>query len=172
MSDVPGVFVIELPVRSVDALIDTQNSPLVSPRVHPEAAEEIWCEAGRRPGRQTFLLRVGVPQGDLTRADEVRQVLQNYFCHAADDATRAIGNVFREGWRNLVIALAVVAVVMGFAWLVSFWNDGLIARAAGVVVWVALWNPVELLLYEHLPIRRRRALARALRAAEIEVVAR
>jgi hypothetical protein len=35
-----------------------------------------------------------------------------------------------------------------------------------IVAWVAIWSPAELLLYAHLPVRRRRNLAQALARRE------
>ncbi|MDD5200949.1 MAG: hypothetical protein PHC88_14230 [Terrimicrobiaceae bacterium] len=49
---------------------------------------------------------------------------------------------------------------------------GAAGRALIVLAWVALWHPADLLLYAHLPVRRKRDLARALANAEVTLHAR
>ncbi|MEI8311832.1 MAG: hypothetical protein WCH98_13855 [Verrucomicrobiota bacterium] len=45
-----------------------------------------------------------------------------------------------------------------------------LSRGLVIVAWVALWRPAELLVYDHLPLRKQRKLAR--KAAEADVVLR
>ena len=46
---------------------------------------------------------------------------------------------------------------------------GAVREGLLILSWVVLWRPIDLLIYEWIPVRRQRMLLRRLRAAEVDV---
>ena len=79
----------------------------------------------------------------------------------------------RVGTVALVIGLVLLVVLLSFAHLLASAPGGTFRDAVreGMVIlsWVALWRPVDALIYDWLPMRRQRQLMTCLLRAPIEV---
>ncbi|WP_374510409.1 hypothetical protein [Niveibacterium sp.] len=167
---------LRLELRSVAALLAPDDSPFAGPALHPEVAERLLAEADLKrrnvPLRIEFVVDDDQP-GDVQR---VVRALRQHFELEAQAATRDLSRVFRNGRIATLIGLAVVAVLLGIANLIDPESPYRLARALResftIFAWVAMWRPAELLLYEHMPIRRRRTLSLRLAAAPVSLIAR
>jgi hypothetical protein len=66
--------------------------------------------------------------------------------------------------------LAVAKLVVFAEWLQVFSQGRFykyLSESLIIIGWVTLWKPIELLLFDHFPIRRRRNLARALAPSRV-----
>jgi hypothetical protein len=91
----------------------------------------------------------------------VKQAIANYFKYRADLARLEVRRTLQEGRRSLLVGVVFLAVCM-FAremlrlyepmeWM-RFPEEGLL-----ILGWVAMWRPIELLLYDWWgPLRKRR----------------
>ncbi|GAA5174387.1 hypothetical protein GCM10025771_03990 [Niveibacterium umoris] len=176
MTEVAAQEILRLDLRSVDALLAQDDAPFARPGLHPDVAERLIGEADhRRIGgapRIEFVVDRVAPD-DLAR---VSAAVRSHFEDLALLADRERARIFRAGRIATVTGLLVVVVLLGGANSIDpetvsrFWRA--VRESLTIFAWVAMWKPAELLLYEHLPVRRRRTLAERLAAASVALVAR
>jgi hypothetical protein len=163
--------IIRLSVRSVDALLDAEGSPLLQPRVHPEVAAAIWSAAQRYPEAAEPRIELLVPEADLGREREVSAALCAHFRQEAEGALWDLKENSRNGRTNLLLGILVVAALVFISEWLSRLGEGrvftILSESMIIIGWVTLWIPAEALLFAHFPIRRKRQLALALAGARI-----
>jgi len=79
----------------------------------------------------------------------------------------------RTGQVSLLLALTLLVALQMLAQLLLELPDSSVRNAIreGLVIlsWVVLWRPIDLLIYEWIPVRRQRKLLHRLRAAAVDV---
>lgn len=132
---------------------------------------------GARP-RRPVRVKIVLPASQITPALEsrCRAALQDY-CRVriAQLKTQSTG-LWREGWATLARGILFLAACMigsrifgepkylpGF--LGRFLDEGFI-----IAGWVALWYPLDVLLYQHWPVNRDRGIHESLEKMEMEFV--
>lgn len=167
---------LQLPVVSVQSLLDTAGSALAAPHLHPDAVAMLLSLAGQSPRNTHFALEFTVPPQDTGRLEEVREAVEAQFTRTQEDAARHLRQIMRNGRVAAVVGLLFMAVLLGSVQAVLLLTDSHIVKAVSeslmIVAWVAVWRPAELLLYEHWPVRRQRALAGQLARADVTLIAR
>jgi len=162
---------IKLEVHSVKQLLDREGSPFVEKRIHPEVAKAIWEGAQEEPYSQRFVIEIGVPPEDMGREVEVGEAIRYHYFWEADTAKEEIKETLKEGRGSLSVGMIVVVLLLAAAEAIFLLGSGRFMTAIGesliIFAWVAIWSPAELLVYAHLPIRRRRNLAQKLTEAKI-----
>jgi hypothetical protein len=81
---------------------------------------------------------------------------------------------FRDAQLALLIGVCILSVCLLSAWSISQGNSetpsGRVLQESLVIIgWVVLWRPAEMLLYDWVPMARRRKLYERLAAAQISV---
>lgn len=124
------------------------------------SAEEI---ARQRPLRLVLHLPADqVPQGG---AYQIGDAIHNYFAYRAAFEQRRLRLLFRDGRIALAIGLGFLLCCTLLRELAFSFGRGSFSDLVGegmlIIGWVAMWRPLEIFLYEWLPIRRRcRVLAK------------
>jgi hypothetical protein len=124
-----------------------------------------------RPVRATLRLPAAACAADLEA--RMRSGLQQYCDHRIVQIANDIASLRQEGlatlWRGLLfLALCMVgSQLLGEpkflpGILARFLDEGLI-----IAGWVALWYPLDALLYQHWPLKRERRLYQSLRDMEL-----
>jgi len=126
-----------------------------------------------RPIRMTLRLPAAARRPDLEA--RMRSGLQQYCDHRIVQITNDIASLRQEGlatlWRGLLfLALCMLGSQMlgepkflpGI--FARFLDEGLI-----IAGWVALWYPLDALLYQHWPLKRERRLYAALRETDLKL---
>ena len=70
---------LQLPVVSVQSLLDTAGSALAAPHLHPDAVAMLLSLAGQSPRNTHFALEFTVPPQDVGRLEEVREAVEAQF---------------------------------------------------------------------------------------------
>ncbi len=165
---------LRLEIRSVDRLLDVEGSPLVGPRIHPEVAQTIYHDAEEFRGKQRFRIEICVPQDDVARTAEVEAAIHKHFSNQERDAISELRDTLGNGRISLFIALLVVAALVLISEWLQYFGQGrlhtLLGESLIILAWVTLWMPAEMLLFEHLPIRRKRHISHALARSQIVLV--
>lgn len=169
----PKAATLPLDVHSLSKLVDDDLSPLLSSRIHPEAAALLEARAlGHRPS-DGYIIRISAGQVDLPAA-EVAAALCGHFSAEAGQAERALREHCRNGWKALAIALLIVAGLYAGAESLHALGEkrvySVLSESLVIIAWVTLWIPVEALIFENLSQRRRLARLRALSRAQVNVV--
>ena len=168
---------IELRLGAVAQVFNTLDpTPFREGDLAPEAEAYILDWAAELPARVPLALVIHLPAAEAgsTAAAALPAAIGGHFARRAEAATRDLRRNFREGRVALAIGLAILAACLGLALAVA--PDGeprglarILQESLVIVGWVALWRPAEILLYDWLPIARRRTLLRRLAAAPVRV---
>lgn len=169
----PPSVTIALAVRSVDALLERDGSPLPGPGIHPAVAGELRYEAAKTPKRAPLRIVVSVPADEQPRRAEVEAAVHAHFQGVASKVSQQLRDVAAEGRWSFALALLAVTVVLLVSEAILAVGQTRFADALSkgtiMIAWVIMWRPTETLLYARFPLRRERALAQRLADAAVEL---
>jgi len=130
------------------------------------------------PPTTPFVIAVYLPAEELAKpqAQHIAEAIGHYFRDRTQVATRDLRELFHIGRRSLAIGVLVLVACLASSQLAAtLLPHGVLARVLEesliIVGWVANWRPIEIWLYDWLPIRRRIRLNRRIAAARVEVKA-
>jgi hypothetical protein len=168
---------IRVRVRELRQLFDTLDpAPFLERDLDERMAEYVESSAAEMPRRLPLRLVVHVPAEQIQpgQQETVRTAVIRHYQHQLDLARQRFRRMMREGRLSLVIGIAVLAACMLIADAASEsrWR-ALRVLGEGLVIggWVAMWRPIEILLYDWWPLRREIADCKRLRALQVELQA-
>lgn len=177
MPEPSAADMIEIRVEHVSQLFNMLDPfPFRERDLDPDAEEYIVGWARELPRTRPIHIVVHLPASvAATReAQGLGEAFAHFFNYRGEVTGRELSELLRIGRRALAIALAVLALCLFLAGVVSgrlgsgpfarFIEEGLI-----ILGWVANWRPLEIFLYEWWPLVRRRRLYRRLAAADVTV---
>ncbi len=130
------------------------------------------------PQGTPFTIAVYVPAEEMSKpqGSAIGAAFTYYFNTRTRVAEQDLRELFRVGRRFLAIGLVVLAACLTASQVAaSIIANAVVARVLEesliIVGWVANWRPIEIYLYDWLPIRRRINLNRRIAAAKVEVKA-
>lgn len=168
---------IELRVEDARQLFDTLDPfPFHERDIDAGAENYIVGWARELPADRPLKIVLHLPAAKVEDhlARELGGAFARFFLYRAERATMDLKELFRVGRASL--ALGITALVISV--LAAQQVHGLVASPSlarsleeGFVIlgWVANWRPLEIFLYDWVPIVRRRALYRRLAAARVEL---
>lgn len=167
---------IEIRLREVRQLFHTFDPAPFREKDLDEAAEAYLIEACREAGpRRSLRLIVYLPtaQAQSEDARSLPDAVHNYFAYRERQARADILRLLRYGGVSLAIGVMFLIACLALRRAVVFRalpvDPAVIGEGLLILGWVAMWRPVEVLLYDWWPLARRRALLRRLAGIPIEV---
>jgi hypothetical protein len=167
---------IELRVDNIAQLFHTLDPfPFRERDLDREAEEFIVGWARELPTGRAIRIIIHLPEAETqTRAaGELEEAFRRYFFDHAGATQREIKELFRIGRRSLGIGISILIVCLLSAHLVGgYLMDTPFRRLEEsflILGWVANWRPLEIFLYDWLPLARKRDLYRRLAAATVEL---
>lgn len=171
-----GDTLIEIRLHDVRQLFHTLDpAPFHEKDLDENAAAyllEACNEAGsRRPLRLVVHLPAAEASGDSART--LPQAVNNYFAYRERQLRKDLLKLLRYGAVSLVIGLLFLMACLTLRRVLlahpividqSIVDEGLL-----ILGWVAMWRPIEVLLYDWWPLARRRAILRRLASIPVEV---
>lgn len=168
---------IELRLRELNQLFDSLDpAPFHEKDLDGDAEEFITSWAREYPPDTPLVFRLHLP-ADQRRFEPERTVqtaVRNYFAYRSDLARLDVRRTLQQGRTSLLVGLSFLAVCMAARgvlhnvseadWL-RFVEEGLL-----IIGWVAMWRPVELLLYDWWPLLRRKRTFDNLSRMQVEVL--
>jgi hypothetical protein len=109
----------------------------------------------------------------LPDAGEVAGWIQGYFSYRRQAAARDLRLLFRQGRKSLAIGVAFLATCLLLReFLLGSENPllQLIAESLLIAGWVAMWRPLDIVLYDWWPLRRLEATYEKLAHMPVEIV--
>jgi hypothetical protein len=167
---------IELRLRSLDQLFDSFDpAPFHEKDLDRDAEDFIVSWAREYPPDMQLVFRLHLPEDQVALEPErlVRTALRNYFTYRADLARLEVRRTLQQGRSSLFVGSVFLACCMlarellrgdTIGW-VRFVEEGLL-----IVGWVAMWRPIELLLYDWWPLLRRRRTYENLSRMRVEIL--
>ena len=166
---------VALRIRSLASLFDALDpAPLHQKALNRDAERYILGNAGADRSTEPIRLLIHLPESLRAHAAEVSDAIHDHFRRAHEQGERIFRRRLRIGGVSLGVALGVLA---GSIWLRSLLRD-IEGRALvqgieeGLLIlgWVAMWRPVEILLFEHWESHQDHAMLQRLASIPIEFV--
>ena len=167
---------ISLHLRDLSQLLQMDPSPFRESALVPEAEDYILRKAKRLPGHQPIHIVIAFPPGvgrpESTR--DIRGAITGHFRGRAQMESEDLRELFRYGRKALLIGFGTLSVCLFLAWYVSY-NlptrpvTRLMQESFVILGWVSMWRPIEIFLYDWLPLARRRKLFQRLSQAAVGV---
>jgi hypothetical protein len=133
-----------------------------------------WARGLDRTQSITIIVHVPEDEAHSKAAAELPQALARYFAYRADGLQQELKELFRVGRRSLLIGMTILAACLLSAHFLArrFFDDPikrLVEESLILLGWVANWRPIEIFIYDWLPIVRRRNLYRRLAVARVVI---
>jgi hypothetical protein len=168
---------IELRLRRLDQLFDSFDpAPFHEKDLDRDAEEFIVSWAREYPVDAPLVFRLHLPadQRDADAERIVTDAVHNYFAYRADLARLELRRTFQHGRTALLVGVVFLAACMAARELVRRAGGGdwlhVVQEGLLIIGWVAMWRPIELLLYDWWPVRRMRRTYSNLARMKVEVV--
>jgi hypothetical protein len=152
---------IEIKLRDLNQLFNTMDpSPFLEKDLDADAEEFILSWAREFPLAEPVALAIHVSENDpLQQPDDVIiKAVRNYFAYRANLTSRELRRLFREGRISFVIGILFLSSCLIIAGLLSGAGEQTLREVARegltIVGWVAMWRPLEIYLYDWVPVRR------------------
>ena len=166
---------IELRVDEIAQLFNTLDPLPFHERDLDKAAEDFIVGWARElPLRNSIKLLIHLPKrvADRREAALLPDAIIRYFQYRAQGARLDLNELFRIGRGSLAIGFGVLSACLlvgqfisgrlGSGYVGKFVDESLV-----ILGWVANWKPIEILLYDWLPLKRRLDLYLRLSRAEV-----
>jgi hypothetical protein len=151
---------IAIRIHSLAQLFDSLDpAPFHEKALDPKAEEYLLSCARELHHRDAIDVLIHAPQALRHASTDVEAALHAHFRLTLEAATRRYRQRMRVGRGTLILGLAVLAVCLGLRQLLGI--EGAAWRVAvgeGLLIlgWVALWRPMEILLFERWESRHER----------------
>lgn len=168
---------IELRLRELAQLFDSFDpAPFHEKDLDRDAEEFIVSWAREYPPELPLQFRLHLPrdQERLSPERTVQEAIAHYFAYRAELARLELRRTLEQGRSSLFVGLLFLVSCMGLRELLRGFGDReplrVVEEGLLIVGWVAMWRPVELLLYDWRPVRRRQRTYANLSRMRVEVL--
>ena len=167
---------IELELESLDQLFNSID-PAPFPEKDLDDDIDAFLVSWAREFPDAAPLKVIIHLRKLPRdaqPDELAEAaLHHYFAYRADLADREFRQLLRRGRTSLAIGLAFLGTCVGLSRVLAGLSSAPLSAFAQESLliggWVAMWRPLEILLYDWWPLRRTRHIYQKLAKAPVVV---
>lgn len=171
-----GRTCIDLNVRHSPQLFDTRDpSPFHERDLDGDAVEYLLAAAQEIPQRQPLAVVVTISEEPEPRlaSDMIVNALRNHFVYEGEQIERRFREHVRRGQVTLAVGLTVLVVFLTLAQLTASLPRGpvreILREGLTITGWVAMWRPLEVLLYDWWPLIDERRRVRRIVDAPVTV---
>jgi hypothetical protein len=164
--------VIDIRIQRLDQLFDSLDpSPFREKALDREFEAYLRDCAGEHGSAAALALRIHAPLALRPHAADIEEAIHGQFRFMLEQADRRARGRRRRYRGVVIVGFAVLAATLLLRQAVDQWQGNLgdiLTEGLLVLGWVALWRPIEVLLFERQEARQKRQLLATL--ARIEVV--
>jgi len=153
---------IEISLNRLSQLFNSLDPSPFHERDLDQDAEEYIVSSAEEIGRQhPIALVIHLPADQVPGAGSINlaNAIHNYFAYREAHERRRLRLLFRDGRIALLIGLLFLFCCVLLRELANSFGDDSASDIFGegmlIIGWVAMWRPLEIFLYEWVPIRRR-----------------
>ena len=166
---------VEIRIHSLPQLFDALDpAPLRARALDGNAERYIVARAGTHLPTESLRLLVHLPESSRVHAADAADAIRDHFRRAHAQGEGNFRRRLRMGGRTLAVAVAVLTVTFGLRSLLSDVEGRTLVEGVeeGLLIlgWVAMWRPVEILLFEHWESHLDHAVLERLASIPIEFV--
>lgn len=171
--DIPSEIILRL--QSINELLRSPVSLYRKRTLQKDAEEFIVQEAESLPRKGAINLKVYLALSEVKYKDDIAPAIHRHFSYRRDQTQKKLKSILQYGWRILFIALGLLAVIFSLTeialHLIPDNKLVLFIRESFIILgWVALWRPLELLLYDRYPIKININLYHRLEHSSVQVI--
>lgn len=171
-----GRSCIDLKVRHARQLFDTRDpAPFRERDLDADAVEYLLAAAQEIPRKRPLAVVVQILEKPepLLAPDVIAEAVRGHFIYEGEQVERRLREHVRRGQMFLGVGLTVLVIFLTLAELTSSLPTGHLREILreGLVItgWVAMWRPLEVLLYDWWPMVDERRRVRRILAAPISI---
>lgn len=167
--------IIEIDLQDLRQLFNSMDpTPFPVKDLDQDAEEFLVSWAREFPDSTELKLIVHLHECPAGAAPDriVQDAIHHYFSYRADIAQREFRQLLRRGRTSLLVGLAFLASCLFLSGLLNHVPGALaLVGKEGLLIggWVAMWRPLEILLYDWWPLRRSRRILDKLATMDIVV---
>lgn len=164
--------ILEVRILSVDQIFDNRDpAPFRDRDLDPDFVD--YLVDGVRDLGTSKPIRIVVWLEQACPPGQIEEGVHSYFDHALARIDRRRREQVRSGGAALVISVIAIVVLTGLGQLVAMTIPNALGAAFQTALeisgWVFMWRPIEVLVYDGIPMRRERRVLRAIATAAIDV---
>jgi len=172
-----GKILIEITLSSVLQLFNSFDPAPFHEKELDSAAEHYIVETVKDfPKKTPFKINIYLPPDIATteRAQKIPRAIRNHFEYKMLVSDRKFRARFRYGRVSLLIGLSFLTIALIARQLVTTLENHLLAQvfadALLIIGWVAMWEPITVLLYELWPIIQQKKTYGKISRMEIDIL--
>jgi len=170
-------ILIELRLNQARQLFDNRDpSPFIFRDLDPDAVDYLVQAVREIRGGHSFEVVIHLLdlKGSTITEGEIREAIHSYFKFEGQFVNSNLRASFRRAYISLFIGLIVLGTAIILSHLAKTHVQGdllnrVLSEGFIILGWVAMWKPLELLLYEWWPILQKRKLFDRLAVCEVSV---
>jgi hypothetical protein len=168
------LFLIELRLSSAEQLFDMRDpSPFLERDLDPDAEDYLLGCAREVPPRAPIKILIHAPKGSGVSHDVIAPAIAHFFGYRRWAAHLRLRELFRQGRMSLLIGVLFLVFCLTLSGLIRRAPWGLageiLSEGLFIIAWVAMWRPLEIVLFDWWPIARLERLNSRLAAAPVEI---
>lgn len=170
------VHQIELRIDELSALFNSMDpTPFRHRDLDPEARNFLESWALEYPQGSRFIILVHIENMPVDDPEPlVADAIHNFFQYKATQSRRNLRLLLREGRISMAIGLCFLAACLVGADALTGHTGNVFLRVLKeslmIFGWVAMWQPVQIVLYDWWPLVRRGRIYRQLQHARVKVL--
>ena len=171
-----GRTCIDIKVAHARQLFDGRDpAPFRERDLDDDAVEYLVAAAEEIPRTQSLAIAVAIsdePESTIP-SDSILVAVRGHFSHELEQTQRRLRDHIRRGQMSLAVGLAMLVAFLGLAELTLTLQPGplreILREGSVITGWVAMWRPLEILLYDWWPIVAQRRQIRRILDAPVSV---
>ena len=166
---------IKLQLLNINELLRSPGSLYRKRTLKADAEEFIVEEAEAIPRKAAINMKVHLAFSEIKYKDDIAPAIHRHFCYRREQSQKKYKRILQYGWRILFIALGLLAVIFSLTEIALHLmpDNGLVMfiRESFIILgWVALWRPLELLLYDWYPVKTNINLYYRLEHSNVQII--
>jgi hypothetical protein len=171
-----GYFLIEVRLRDLNQFFNTFDpSPFHDKDIDDDAERYIVDSVRGFPLKTKLKLVFYLPPEHHAEASKViAYAIENFFDFRATMASRELISTFYEG--RVAFALGFIFLIICISlrtalnFMANHWLGNIVLEGLSIVGWVAMWRPIQILLYDWWVVYRKKRIYEKIRDMGIEIV--
>ena len=149
---------IQLQLPDINELLRLPVSLYNKRTLETDAEEYIVEEAEALPPKAAINIKVHLALSEVKHKDDIAPAIRRHFRYRKEQSQKEYKGIFKYGWRILFIAMGLLALIFAITEIAFYYMPDnklvlFIHESFIILSWVALWRPLELLLYEWYPVK-------------------
>jgi hypothetical protein len=167
---------INLKLQNIVELFHSSDSaPFRKTELDPSAEEWIVASATEAPRGSRLELHIDLPDPAKARQSlpSAQEAVRSFFARKSQHSRRQLSKTLKNGRTSLLIGLGFLGLTLTISKILGAFEQNrmatLLRESLIVAGWVAMWRPLEFLLYDWWPIRKERLIFDSLSRLDVVV---